>query len=63
MAVVQKLEEQLDIPPGIRMHWTGCPNSCGQVPPPSSTAARLGLLADSTSRPRLGILVGKLVRL
>lgn len=31
MAVVEKLEAQLDIPPGIRMHWTGCPNSCGQA--------------------------------
>jgi len=31
MDVVQKLEAQLDIPRGIRMHWTGCPNSCGQV--------------------------------
>lgn len=31
MEVVEKLEAQLNIPPGIRMHWTGCPNSCGQV--------------------------------
>jgi ferredoxin-nitrite reductase len=31
LAVVEKLEAQLDIPPGIRMHWTGCPNSCGQA--------------------------------
>jgi ferredoxin-nitrite reductase len=31
LAIVEKLEAQLDIPPGIRMHWTGCPNSCGQV--------------------------------
>ena len=31
LQVVEKLEAQLDIPQGIRMHWTGCPNSCGQV--------------------------------
>ena len=31
MAIVQKLESQLDIPKVVRMHWTGCPNSCGQV--------------------------------
>jgi len=31
MEVVEKLEAQLNIPPGIRMHWTGCPNSCGQA--------------------------------
>lgn len=31
MAVVAKLEEQLDFPKKVRIHWTGCPNSCGQV--------------------------------
>ena len=31
MAIVAKLEEQLDLPKKVRMHWTGCPNSCGQV--------------------------------
>jgi hypothetical protein len=31
MAIVQKLEQQLDIPKKVRIHWTGCPNSCGQV--------------------------------
>ncbi len=31
MAVVEKLEQQLDIPEAVRIHWTGCPNSCGQV--------------------------------
>ena len=31
MEVVRKLESQLDIPKVVRMHWTGCPNSCGQV--------------------------------
>lgn len=40
MEVARKLEEQLDIPRTVRMHWTGCPNSCGQ-------ASRLCLQCDS----------------
>ncbi len=24
------LDQELDIPQTVRMHWTGCPNSCGQ---------------------------------
>ena len=31
LAVVRRLEEELHIPALVRMHWTGCPNSCGQV--------------------------------
>ena len=31
MELAAKLDEQLDIPGQVRMHWTGCPNSCGQV--------------------------------
>ena len=31
LAVVHKLEAELDIPRAVRMHWTGCPNSCGQA--------------------------------
>ena len=31
MAMVEKLEQQLDMPKKVRIHWTGCPNSCGQV--------------------------------
>jgi ferredoxin-nitrite reductase len=31
MAIVEKLEQQLDFPKKVRIHWTGCPNSCGQV--------------------------------
>lgn len=30
LAVARELEAQLDIPQPVRMHWTGCPNSCGQ---------------------------------
>ena len=31
LQVVRKLEAELDVPRMVRMHWTGCPNSCGQV--------------------------------
>ena len=34
MAITEKLEQQLDIPKKVRIHWTGCPNSCGQVSTP-----------------------------
>ncbi|PNH10821.1 Ferredoxin--nitrite reductase, chloroplastic [Tetrabaena socialis] len=29
--VVEMLEAQLDIPRAVRIHFTGCPNSCGQA--------------------------------
>jgi len=29
--VSKELEAQLDNTPGFRMHWTGCPDSCGQA--------------------------------
>ncbi|MFM8524740.1 MAG: hypothetical protein ACKOCM_03870 [Cyanobacteriota bacterium] len=29
-AVVETLEERLELPQAIRTHWTGCPNACGQ---------------------------------
>ena len=31
MAVAKQLDAELDIPERVRMHWTGCPNSCGQA--------------------------------
>ena len=30
-SLIQKLEEQLEFDRPVRIHWTGCPNSCGQV--------------------------------
>ncbi|MCP9917736.1 ferredoxin--nitrite reductase [Cyanobium sp. ATX 6F1] len=29
-AVVDELEQRLELPHGVRTHWTGCPNACGQ---------------------------------
>ncbi len=29
-ALIQELEAELTLPRPVRIHWTGCPNSCGQ---------------------------------
>lgn len=29
--LARELDAELDIPQRVRMHWTGCPNSCGQA--------------------------------
>lgn len=36
MRIIEKLEAQLEIPKTVRIHWTGCPNSCGQAQVPFS---------------------------
>ncbi|CCI26322.1 Ferredoxin--nitrite reductase [Microcystis aeruginosa PCC 9809] len=28
--LISQLDAELNIPRGVRIHWTGCPNSCGQ---------------------------------
>ncbi|MFT0819154.1 ferredoxin--nitrite reductase [Synechococcus sp. W60.3] len=30
VALMEELEAELEIPQMVRIHWTGCPNSCGQ---------------------------------
>jgi ferredoxin-nitrite reductase len=30
IALIKELEAELTIPKPVRIHWTGCPNSCGQ---------------------------------
>ncbi len=30
MELASMLDQELDVPNPVRMHWTGCPNSCGQ---------------------------------
>ncbi len=30
LAMVEALEKELTVPKAVRIHWTGCPNSCGQ---------------------------------
>ena len=29
--MAEALEALVDLPRDVRIHWTGCPNSCGQV--------------------------------
>ena len=29
--VAEHLEATFDFPADVRMHWTGCPNTCGQI--------------------------------
>ncbi|NJN72301.1 MAG: ferredoxin--nitrite reductase [Limnothrix sp. RL_2_0] len=31
LALARELDAELEIPQRVRMHWTGCPNSCGQA--------------------------------
>lgn len=31
LALAQELDQELNIPQRVRIHWTGCPNSCGQA--------------------------------
>jgi len=31
LKLAQELDAELDIPNRVRLHWTGCPNSCGQA--------------------------------
>jgi len=61
--IVKKLEELVEVDDNVRMHWTGCPNSCGQV-----QAADIGIMgaparkADETGKlkavPGCNIFVG-----
>lgn len=30
LAIVKELQQELEVPQSVRIHWTGCPNSCGQ---------------------------------
>ncbi len=45
IALVKELEAELDIPQSVRMHWTGCPNSCGQP-----QVAEIGLMGTKVRK-------------
>lgn len=45
LALVKELEAELDIPQSVRIHWTGCPNSCGQP-----QVAEIGLMGTKTRK-------------
>ncbi|MEO1401386.1 MAG: ferredoxin--nitrite reductase [Cyanobacteria bacterium J06635_1] len=45
LAMAQTLDAELDVPGSVRMHWTGCPNSCGQP-----QVAQIGMLGSKTRK-------------
>lgn len=45
--VAEHLESVLDFPRDIRMHWTGCPNTCGQV-----QVGDIGLMGTQVKNPK-----------
>jgi len=45
LALAQELDAELEVPQGIRIHWTGCPNSCGQP-----QVATIGLMGTKTRK-------------
>jgi len=45
LALVKELEAELNIPRSVRMHWTGCPNSCGQP-----QVAEIGLMGTKVRK-------------
>jgi ferredoxin-nitrite reductase len=45
LALIKELEAELDIPKSVRIHWTGCPNSCGQP-----QVADIGLIGTKTRK-------------
>lgn len=45
VALAKELESELELPQPVRIHWTGCPNSCGQP-----QVADIGLLGTKTRR-------------
>lgn len=45
LALAQELAEELDLQNSVRIHWTGCPNSCGQP-----QVADIGLMGTKTRK-------------
>lgn len=45
LGIIQELDAELSCPHPVRIHWTGCPNSCGQP-----QVADIGLLGTKTRK-------------
>ena len=45
VALARQLDEQLNVPQRVRLHWTGCPNSCGQA-----QAGDIGLMGSKAKK-------------
>lgn len=51
--IAEQLDRELDIPQRVRMHWTGCPNSCGQ--PQAGDIGLMGTKARKDGSPVEGV--------
>ncbi|MEN9226590.1 MAG: ferredoxin--nitrite reductase [Thermostichus sp. DRC_bins_24] len=49
VALMESLEQELDLPQTVRIHWTGCPNSCGQ--PQVADIGLMGTTARKDGKP------------
>ncbi len=45
LAIARQLDAELEVPERVRIHWTGCPNSCGQP-----QVADIGLMGTKVRR-------------
>ena len=45
LGLARELAEELNVPNKVRMHWTGCPNSCGQP-----QVADIGMMGTKTRK-------------
>lgn len=45
VSLIRELDAELNIPNSVRIHWTGCPNSCGQP-----QVADIGLMGTKTRK-------------
>lgn len=53
LEVVKALETELEFPNRVRIHWTGCPNSCGQ--PQVADIGLMGTKARKNGKPVEGV--------
>ena len=50
LQLAQELDRELDIPNRVRLHWTGCPNSCGQA-----QAGDIGLMGTKVRKDGMAV--------
>jgi ferredoxin-nitrite reductase len=53
VAMIKALESELEITRNVRIHWTGCPNSCGQ--PQVADIGLMGTKARKNGKPVEGV--------
>lgn len=53
VAIAQQLDESLSVPNPVRIHWTGCPNSCGQ--PQVADIGLMGTKVRKEGKPAEGV--------